>query len=88
LSGFQGDGSYSFAAAEKVGPSGRVYATQINSDKLQTLKAEDAKRKLQNVIVVEGAADDTNLPSNCYDTILLRHVFSSHRSLTEMWSAR
>jgi SAM-dependent methyltransferase len=70
-----GDGSYSFAAAETVGPTGRVYATEIDTDKLQTLKAEAAKRQPQNVIVVEGAADDTNLPSNCCDTIFLRHVY-------------
>ncbi|HVH50086.1 MAG TPA: methyltransferase domain-containing protein, partial [Candidatus Bathyarchaeia archaeon] len=43
-----GDGTYSFAAAEKVGPSGRVYATEIDNDKLQNLKAEVAKRKLEN----------------------------------------
>jgi len=70
-----GDGSYSFAAAEKVGPSGRVFATEIDPDKLKTLKAEAAKRKPQNVTVVKGAADDTKLPSNCCDTILLRHVY-------------
>ena len=70
-----GDGTYSCAAAEKVGPSGRVYATEIDADKLQTLKTEAAKRKLQNVIVVEGSADDTNLPSNCCDTIFLRRVY-------------
>jgi SAM-dependent methyltransferase len=70
-----GDGTYSFAAAETVGPSGRVYATEIDPDKLKALKAEAAKRKLQNVVVVEGAADNTNLPSNCCDTIFLRHVY-------------
>jgi len=70
-----GDGSYSFAAVETVGPSGRVYATEIDPDKLKNLKAEATKRKLQNVIVVEGAADDTRLPSNCCDTIFLRHVY-------------
>ena len=70
-----GDGSYSFAAAEKGGPRGRVYATEIDPDKLKTLKAEATKRKLQNVIVVEGAADDTHLPSNCCDSIFLRHVY-------------
>ena len=70
-----GDGTYSFAAAEKVGPSGRVYATEIDTAKLQSLKAEAAKRKLENVIVVEGAPDDTNLPSSCCETIFLRHVY-------------
>ncbi len=70
-----GDGSYSFAAAEKVGPTGHVYATEIDPEKLQTLKAEATKHNPQNVIVVEGAADDTKLPPNCCDTIFLRHVY-------------
>ena len=70
-----GDGTYSFLAAEKVGPSGRVYATEIDTDKLQALKAEVAKRKLNNVVVVEGTADDTKLASGCCDAIFLRHVY-------------
>src|SRR5712672_231923 len=35
-----GDGTYSFVAAQKVGPSGRVYATEIDTDKLKNLRAE------------------------------------------------
>ena len=70
-----GDGTYSFLAAEKVGSSGRVYTTEIDKEKLQALKAEVAKRKLTNVVVVEGSADDTGLPSACCDTIFLRHVY-------------
>jgi len=70
-----GDGMYSFVAAERVGPSGRVYATEIDTGKLNSLKADAAKRKLENIVVVEGTADDTKLPSNCCDTIFLRHVY-------------
>ena len=70
-----GDGSYSFVAAEKVGPRGRVYATEIDGDKLKQLRADALKRKLPNVIVLEGAADDTKLPSECCDAIYLRHVY-------------
>jgi SAM-dependent methyltransferase len=70
-----GDGTYSFAAAEKVGPSGRVYASEIDKNKLKNLKAEVAKRKLENIVIVEGTADDTKLPSSCCDTIFLRHVY-------------
>ena len=70
-----GDGSFSFVAAEKVGPSGRVYATEIDTDKLKQIRAEVLKRKLSNVIVVEGAVDDTKLPSECCDAIYLRHVY-------------
>ncbi len=70
-----GDGTYSFLAAEKIGPSGRVYATEIDKEKLKNLKAEAAKRKLENIVIVEGSADDTKLPSSCCDTIFLRHVY-------------
>jgi ubiquinone/menaquinone biosynthesis C-methylase UbiE len=70
-----GDGTYSFVAAQKVGPLGRVYATEIDTEKLKNVRAEVTKRKVENIIVVEGTADDTKLPSSCCDTIFLRHVY-------------
>jgi ubiquinone/menaquinone biosynthesis C-methylase UbiE len=70
-----GDGTYSFMAAQKVGPSGRVYATEIDKGKLKILRSEVTKRKIENMIIVEGTADDTKLPSSCCDTIFLRHVY-------------
>ena len=70
-----GDGTYSFAAARKVGPSGRVYASEIDPEKLKALRAEATRRKLENVSIVEGTADDTKLPSDCCDVIFLRHVY-------------
>ena len=70
-----GDGTYSFEAAEKVGPSGRVYATEIDQEKLKNLRAEVAKRKLSDVIIVDSVANDTKLPSSCCDAIFLRHVY-------------
>ena len=70
-----GDGTYSFEAAQKVGPLGRVYATEIDKEKLQILRAEVTKRKLENMIIVEGTANDTKLPSSCCGTIYLRHVY-------------
>jgi ubiquinone/menaquinone biosynthesis C-methylase UbiE len=70
-----GDGSYSFAAAVRVGPSGKVFATEIDQAKLKELKAEIKKRNLQNVTVVESAEADTNLPVACCDAIFLRRVY-------------
>ena len=49
-----GDGTYSFVAAEKVGPSGRVYATEIDKEKLKNLRAEVTKRKLENITYSGG----------------------------------
>src|SRR6266851_7654441 len=70
-----GDGKYTFAAAGYVGTSGKVYATEIDAKKLEELKAEVAKRKLQNVLVVESKEPDTNLPTACCGAIFLRHVY-------------
>jgi len=70
-----GDGKYSFAAAEQVGASGKVYATEIDKKKLEELRAEVSQRKLQNVVVVDSKEADTNLPTGCCEAIFLRHVY-------------
>lgn len=70
-----GDGKYSFAAAKQVGAAGKVFATEIDAKKLEELRAEVAKRKLQNVVVVDSKVADTNLPTGCCDAIFLRRVY-------------
>ncbi len=70
-----GDGEYTFAAVERVGATGRVYATEIDAKKIAALKSEAAKRKLENVIVVESKEAETNLPAGCCDAIFLRRVY-------------
>jgi ubiquinone/menaquinone biosynthesis C-methylase UbiE len=70
-----GDGSYAFAAVEHVGATGKIYATEIDEEKLKALRAEVKKRDLQNVIVVESGEAETNLPASCCDAIFLRRVY-------------
>jgi len=70
-----GDGSYAFAAVEQVGAVGKVFATEIDAEKLKTLRAEVKKRDLQNVDVVESGETETNLAPLCCDAIFLRRVY-------------
>src|SRR5882762_672881 len=70
-----GDGKYTFAAVERVGAAGKVFAPEIDARKLAELKDEVARRKLTNVVVVESKEADTNLPSACCDAIFLRRVY-------------
>jgi ubiquinone/menaquinone biosynthesis C-methylase UbiE len=70
-----GDGRYSFAAAEIVGESGKVFATEIDEEKLRTLRSEVKERGLRNVDIVESADATTNLPGACCDAIFLRRVY-------------
>jgi ubiquinone/menaquinone biosynthesis C-methylase UbiE len=70
-----GDGSYAFAAAERVGTAGKVFATEIDKEKLAKLRDEITKKNFTNVDVVESGDVETNLPASCCDAIFLRHVY-------------
>jgi ubiquinone/menaquinone biosynthesis C-methylase UbiE len=70
-----GDGQYSFAAAAKVGPTGRVYATEIDERKLEELRAEVKRRNLTNVTIVQSKEADTGLSDGCCEAIFLRRVY-------------
>jgi ubiquinone/menaquinone biosynthesis C-methylase UbiE len=70
-----GDGRFSFVAAEYVGASGKIFATEIDEGKLKTMRAEVKERNFQNVIVVESSEAETNLPAACCDAIFLRRVY-------------
>ena len=70
-----GDGKYAFAAAKLVGDSGKVFATEIDEEKLSKLRAEVTKRHLTNLIVLASKEADTNLPPECCDAIFLRRVY-------------
>jgi ubiquinone/menaquinone biosynthesis C-methylase UbiE len=82
-----GDGRYSFEAAGKVGPTGRVYATEIDEDKLKELRTEVKRRNLANVTVVTSKEADTGLEDACCDAIFLRRVYH-HLTKPEPFDAR
>ncbi|HTQ61574.1 MAG TPA: methyltransferase domain-containing protein [Candidatus Solibacter sp.] len=70
-----GDGSYAFSSAEQVGATGKVFATEINPEKLEALKTQVKERNLKNVAILESAEAETNLPAACCDAIYLRRVY-------------
>jgi ubiquinone/menaquinone biosynthesis C-methylase UbiE len=82
-----GDGRFAFAAAQIVGTTGKVFATEIDTEKLAKLRSEVAKRHLTNVIVLESKEGDTNLPTQCCDAIFLRRVYHHLTKPTEFDAA-
>src|SRR5262249_14897753 len=70
-----GDGTYSFAAIPYVGDTGKIFATEIDTEKIDNMRAYVKKRNLQNVSVVESAEADTNLPSAVCDAIFFCGVY-------------
>lgn len=74
-----GSGFYSFAAAEVVGHSGRVYAIDIQKDLLDKLKNEARNvRHLTNIDIIWGDLDHlggTRLRENSIDVVIVANVF-------------
>ena len=70
-----GSGELSIAIAKRVAPNGTVYSTEIDPKKLEQIRQAVQKAGARNVIVIAGANNDTRLPSNCCDAIVLRRVY-------------
>lgn len=70
-----GKGELTFALSREVGSQGRVFATEIDPERLQRLREALVAAKLDNVTAVEGTSSGTGLPPNCCDVIVLRRVY-------------
>ncbi len=70
-----GSGQLTIALGRAVGPSGRVYATELDEDRLDTIRAAAETAGLRNVTVLEAHPARTNLPEGCCDALVLRLVY-------------
>ncbi len=70
-----GVGYFSWRMAERVGPTGKVYANDIQPAMLEKLKKNVAARGLNNVIPVLGSEADPKLPAGKLDLAILVDVY-------------
>lgn len=70
-----GTGYYTIRLADRVGPKGRVFATDIQPEMLDMLRARVQRAGLTNVELVRGLPDDPKLPANAFDMILMVDVY-------------
>jgi len=70
-----GTGYFSERFARAVGPSGRVYATEVQDAMLDALAERVAERGLGNVTLLRAAFDDPSLPEACCDLVFLANVY-------------
>jgi predicted methyltransferase len=70
-----GEGFLTVRLARAVGPSGRVYANDINPRELQALRERAREEGLDNVEVVEGAIDDPRLPRESLDAAIILNAY-------------
>ena len=82
-----GFGAWTIGFAEAVGPTGRVYSSDVGEQQLASLRQTKTRRALTNVTVVEGGERSTNLPAGCCDAILVRDVYHHLTAPEDMTSS-
>ncbi len=70
-----GSGYMTIRMAKRVGPTGKVYANDIQPQMLSMLRQRLDKEKIGNVELVLGGYDDPKLPANTIDLILMVDVY-------------
>jgi protein-L-isoaspartate O-methyltransferase len=70
-----GSGYYTVRMARVVGPTGKVFATDIQPGMLDLLGRNVAKAKLDNVVAVLGTPDDPKLPPDSLDLAIMVDVY-------------
>ncbi len=70
-----GTGYMTLRMAKRVGPSGKVYANDVQPEMLRRLRQNAAKAKLTNIETVLGTESDPKLPVSELDLILLVDVY-------------
>jgi SAM-dependent methyltransferase len=70
-----GDGFFVFHLADAVGPAGRVYAVEVEEEKVRELERRVREKGYENVEVVLGELGDPLLPDGAIDLVLLCNVY-------------
>lgn len=70
-----GSGYFTFRMAPKVGPSGKIWAIDVQEAMLQTMRSRAAARKVTNVEVIQGSETDPHLPAGGVDLVLVVDVY-------------
>lgn len=70
-----GGGYFTFRFADAVGPTGRVYAIDVDPDMLAYLREQAQARGLTNVEVIAAAPDDPRLPPDGVDLLFTCNTY-------------
>lgn len=70
-----GTGYMSLKLAKRVGPTGKVYAEDVQAEMLRQVRTNAAKANAANVVAVQGSFTDPMLPKGQMDLVLLVDVY-------------
>jgi predicted methyltransferase len=70
-----GSGWFTARASARVGAAGFVYAEDINPEAVDYITQRATREKLENVRTILGTVDDTRLPRNSVDAVLILKTY-------------
>jgi predicted methyltransferase len=70
-----GRGRYVVCMAERVGDTGKVYANDIDEDKLEYLRLRCERDGIENIETILGKVDDPLLPEGALDLVYLINTY-------------
>lgn len=70
-----GRGWLTVAVAQRLGPSSRMYSTELDPRRVNDIRRAVANARLTNVTVLQAGERVTNLPANCCEAIFMRRVY-------------
>jgi ubiquinone/menaquinone biosynthesis C-methylase UbiE len=70
-----GCGYFTFKLASRVGTSGKVYANDIDAERLGHLTRRAAERGLANIVTIVGGIDDPRFPPKALDLVWMVDTF-------------
>ncbi len=79
-----GTGYFSIRMARKVGPAGKVYASDLQEPMLKRLVRNAAREKVRNIETVLATESDPMLPENAIDLIIMVDVYHEFSKPQEM----
>lgn len=82
-----GTGYFTFRMAGEVGPSGRIYAVDIQPEMLDIIRRRARELGVRNVLPVLGKITDPHLPAASQDLIMLVDVYHEFSHPWEMTRA-
>jgi predicted methyltransferase len=70
-----GDGFYTIPLARAIGPSGKVFAVDIDDAALSKLRDRIADQSIKNVEIIKGKEEDPLLPLGALDAVMIVNAY-------------
>jgi len=70
-----GDGYFTFYLSERVGKTGKIFANDIEEDKLDKISKKCKDGSITNITTILGEQTDPLFPQNQMDMVVMMYVF-------------